>query len=183
MDFSGYPNISAAVAGFGKVKETAFNKKAYALAEQSWASLSPQEMTVLEQQIPYGVKIQKTCIVTPVAIVVYITKTVRVIPVRNVMWIYGNVVKQTTNFIPTAKYHTLYLLDRTGEITALCQVTTNGFSKKNPTGEAMEQIHGIIGQYRTGVIYGYSEDVENYFRNNFDAAIQAIDIKCANGQQ
>lgn len=48
MDFSGYPNISAAIAGFGKVKETAFNKK-HMLSQSShgqvflrrrWQSLS-----------------------------------------------------------------------------------------------------------------------------------------------
>ena len=113
MDFSNFTNINARITAWGGIKQTAFNKKKYAAAEASWNLLSPQEIAMLDQQIPYGVE-AFSFVATPTAILVYEAKTVRVIPIRDIMWIYGNVVKQTMNFIPTSKFHTLYLLARDG---------------------------------------------------------------------
>lgn len=70
---------------------------------------------MLDQQIPYGVE-AFSFVATPTAILVYESKTVRVIPIRDIMWIYGNVVKQTMNFIPTSKFHTLYRLHEMAEL-------------------------------------------------------------------
>ena len=105
MDFTNFTNINARITAWGGIKQTAFNKKKYAAAEASWNLLSPQEIAMLDQQIPYGVE-AFSFVATPTAILVYEVKTVRVIPIRDIMWIYGNVVKQTMNFIPTSKFHT-----------------------------------------------------------------------------
>lgn len=56
MDFSNFTNINARITAWGGIKQTAFNKKKYAAAEASWNLLSPQEIAMLDQQIPYGVE-------------------------------------------------------------------------------------------------------------------------------
>ena len=142
MDFSNFTNINARITAWGGIKQTAFNKKKYAAAEASWNLLSPQEIAMLDQQIPYGVE-AFSFVATPTAILVYEAKTVRVIPIRDIMWIYGNVVKQTMNFIPTSKFHTLYLLARDGGTYSLGQITTGGFSKKAPLDEAVAQLQNL----------------------------------------
>ena len=117
---------------------------------------------MLDQQIPYGVE-AFSFVATPTAILVYEAKTVRVIPIRDIMWIYGNVVKQTMNFIPTSKFHTLYLLARDGGTYSLGQITTGGFSKKAPLDEAVAQLQNLLFPYRKGIVYGYSDEIANYF--------------------
>ena len=87
MDFSNFTNINARITAWGGIKQTAFNKKKYAAAEASWNLLSPQEIAMLDQQIPYGVE-AFSFVATPTAILVYEAKTVRVIPIRDIMWIY-----------------------------------------------------------------------------------------------
>lgn len=176
MDFSNFPNINARITAWGGIKQTAFNKKKYAAAEASWNLLSPQEIAILDQQIPYGVK-AFSFVATPTAILVYEVKTVRVIPIRDIMWIYGNVVKQTMNFIPTSKFHTLYLLARDGGTYSLGQITTGGFSKKAPLDEAVAQLQNLLFPYRKGIVYGYSDEIANYFQGNFAGAVQMVDAK------
>ena len=56
MDFTNFTNINARITAWGGIKQTAFNKKKYAAAEASWNLLSPQEIAMLDQQIPYGVE-------------------------------------------------------------------------------------------------------------------------------
>ena len=157
MDFTNFTNINARITAWGGIKQTAFNKKKYAAAEASWNLLSPQEIAMLDQQIPYGVE-AFSFVATPTAILVYEAKTVRVIPIRDIMWIYGNVVKQTMNFIPTSKFHTLYLLARDGGTYSLGQITTGGFSKKAPLDEAVAQLQNLLFPYRKGIVYGYSDE-------------------------
>lgn len=101
----------------------------------------------------------------------------RVIPIRDIMWIYGNVVKQTMNFIPTSKFHTLYLLARDGGTYSLGQITTGGFSKKAPLDEAVAQLQNLLFPYRKGIVYGYSDEIANYFQGNFAGAVQMVDAK------
>lgn len=74
MDFSNFPNINARITAWGGIKQTAFNKKKYAAAEASWNLLSPQEIAMLDQQIPYGVE-AFSFVATPTAILVYEAKT------------------------------------------------------------------------------------------------------------
>ena len=170
MDFSNFTNINARITAWGGIKQTAFNKK------KSWNLLSPQEIAMLDQQIPYGVE-AFSFVATPTAILVYEAKTVRVIPIRDIMWIYGNVVKQTMNFIPTSKFHTLYLLARDGGTYSLGQITTGGFSKKAPLDEAVAQLQNLLFPYRKGIVYGYSDEIANYFQGNFAGAVQMVDAK------
>lgn len=174
MDFSIFPNINARINAWGDVKQTAFNKKKYAAAEATWNLLSPQEIAMLDQQLPYGVNAFSFA-ATPTAILVYDAKTVRVIPVRDILWIYGNIVKQTMNFIPTSKFHTLYLLARNGETYSLGQITTGGFSKKAPLDDAIVKLQNLLFPYRKGIIYGYTDEIMNYFKGNFAGAVQQID--------
>lgn len=176
MDFTNFTNINARITAWGGIKQTAFNKKKYAAAEASWNLLSPQEIAMLDQQIPYGVE-AFSFVATPTAILVYEAKTVRVIPIRDIMWIYGNVVKQTMNFILTSKFHTLYLLARDGGTYSLGQITTGGFSKKAPLDEAVAQLQNLLFPYRKGIVYGYSDEIANYFQGNFAGAVQMVDAK------
>ena len=106
---------------------------------------------MLDQQIPYGVE-AFSFVATPTAILVYEAKTVRVIPIRDIMWIYGNVVKQT-------------------------MITTGGFSKKAPLDEAVAQLQNLLFPYRKGIVYGYSDEIANYFQGNFAGAVQMVDAK------
>ena len=176
MDFSNFPNINARITAWGGIKQTAFNKKKYAAAEASWNLLSPQEIAMLDQQIPYGVE-AFSFVATPTAILVYEVKTVRVIPIRDIMWIYGNILKQTSYFIPVSKFHTLYLLARDGGTYSLGQITTGGFSKKAPLDEAVAQLQNLLFPYRKGIVYGYSDEIANYFQGNFAGAVQMVDAK------
>ncbi len=176
MDFTNFPNINTRITAWGGIKQTAFNKKKFAAAEASWNLLSPQEITMLDQQIPYGIE-AFSFVATPTAILVYEMKTVRVIPVRDIMWIYGNVQTLTMNFIPTSKTHTLYLLARDGETYSLGQITTGGFSKKAPLDEAIAQLQNLLFPYRKGIVYGYTDEISNYFHGNFAGAVQMVDAK------
>lgn len=182
MDFSRYPNISASATTLGGIKKTVFNKKALAQAEESWDRLSAEDIMHIEQQIPHATKVLSS-FVMPYAICIYQAHTFTVIPVRDIMWFHVRVVKQSVNFIPTSKEHYIEMLARDGKFYTLGQVSTGGFSKKEPGAEALETIRQILLPYRAGIVYGYSNEIENLFRNNFAQAVQMVDQKSAEQAQ
>ena len=174
MDFSFYPNINTRVMGFGGVKKTAFNKKLLEKAEQSWNMMYPEELMRLEQEIPYALEICNS-LVTPTAICIYQSHTFTVVPVRDVIWFYGHILKQSTTFIPTPKIHTLYVIDRYGHQFSMGQTTTVALSKKTPADEAIAKIQNLLFPYRRGIVFGYSEEFANIVSNNLPYAAQIVD--------
>ena len=176
MDFSRYPNINAAAETLGGIKKTVFNKKALAEAEANWDRLSAEDILHIEQQIPHATKILSSYVM-PYAICIYQAHTFTVIPVRDILWFYVRVVKQSVNFIPTTKEHYIEMLARDGKTYTLGQVSTGGFSKKEPGAEALETIRQILLPYRGGIVYGYSDEINGFFRQNFAQAVQMVDQK------
>lgn len=174
MDFSFYPNINAVITRFGGIKRTAFNKKLYENAEHSWTTLYPEELMSLEQEIVCALEICNS-LVTPTAICIYHNHTFTVIPVRDVIWFYGHILKQSMNFIPTSKIHTLYVIDRYGNQFSMGQTTTVALSKKTPADDAIAKIQNLLYQYRKGIVFGYSEEFANIVSNNLPYAVQIVD--------
>lgn len=174
MDFSYFPNLNARITAWGGIKQTIFNKKRFEASKQTWNMLSPQEIAALDQQLPYGID-TFSCVATPTAIVFYEAHTVSVIPVRDILWIYGDILKQSVNFIPSTKIHTLHLLARNGNTYTLGQFATDGFSKKTPLDDAIREIRELLYPYRKGIVYGYTDEIRNYFHNNFVQAVQIVD--------
>lgn len=176
MDFSRYPNINAAANTLGGIKKTVFNKKLLAKAQATWDSLSEEDIMHIEQQIPHATKVLSSYVM-PYAICVYQMHTFSVIPVRDIMWFYVRIVKQSVNFIPTTKEHYIEMLARNGEQYTVGQINTGGFSKKEPGAEALESIQAILHPYRPGIVYGYSDELNSFFRQNFAQAVQMVDQK------
>lgn len=182
MDFSRYPNISASATTLGGIKKTVFNKKALAEAEASWDSLSAEDVMHIEQQIPHATRILSSYVM-PYAVCVYQAHTYTVIPVRDVLWFYVRVVKQSVNFVPTSKEHYIEMLARNGKFYTLGQISTGGFSKKEPGAEALETIRQLLLPYRAGIVYGYSDEINNFFHQSFAQAVQMVDQKSAEQAQ
>ncbi len=179
MDFNSYPNIAALAEILGGVKQTAFNKKSYAKAEESWNRLGPDELSYINGAAATAVRILD-CYVTPYYILHMNLHAFYVIPVRDVIWMYTSVVTNRMNFIPYNKTHTLFLVDRAGESHALGMKNTGGFSKKTPCGDAMDQIVQIIAPQRRGMLVGWSEQISAAVQNNFAGVVQSVDANSCN---
>ncbi len=180
MDLTYYPNIAAKANELGGVKKTLFNKKLLEEAERSWRQFSSEDIARIEQEAPSAVKVL-TSFITPTAILNMNRNehALRAIPVRDIIWIYGNVTTTRVNFIPTTKMHEVKVLTRSGETYLLGQVTTAAFTRKNPCGDAIGQIRELLTPYRKGIIYGWSEEAAEFIRSRFQEAVQMVDEKSA----
>lgn len=176
MDFTYYPNTQARVAELGKVKTTAFNKKTMQKAEESWQRITQEEMMQIEYEIQGAVKIG-SALFMPSAVIIWNSHTLSVLPARDIIWVYGYVQKTSMNLIPTSKAHYVYILPRSGETQIIYLNTTGGFSKKDLSGDAVKQIYNIMYQSRKGAFFGYSDEIANYVKGNFAAAVQYVDAK------
>lgn len=176
MDFTAYPNIAALAELLGGAKQTAFNKKNYAKAEEGWNKLGPDELMYINTAAPTAVRILD-CYITPYYILHMNAHAFHVIPVRDTIWLYTSIVTNRMNFIPYNKTHTLLLMDRLGETHTLGMRTTGGFSKKTPCDDAMRQLVQIIGQQRRGMLIGWSQQIAEAVKNNFFGVVQSVDAK------
>ena len=181
MDLAYYPNIAAKAEALGGVKQTVFNKKLLEKADASWRQFSSEEIARIEQEDPSAVKVGNS-FVTPTAILYMIRNqhALFAIPVRDVIWVYGNVT--TTRmyyFIPVSRLHQVQLLARNGETYTLATITTGPFTRKDHCGDTIRQLQPLLQPHRKGIIFGWSQDIANYVRSNFQAAVAMVDEKSA----
>ncbi len=178
MDFTFYPHIQARAGELGGIKQTMFNKKLMAKAENSWMQLSTEEMARIEYEIAYAPKVLTTFVTS--AAILLMNKGTHVlypIPVRNIIWIYTSIIKNSMNLIPTYKEHTVNIVTRNGETHQIGPFTTAAISRKDIGGAAIEQIRNVIYPYRKGIIYGYSDEIQNYVCSNIQEAARMVDAK------
>lgn len=176
MDFTFYPNIQAKANELGGIKQSVFNKKLMEKAENIWRQFTTEELSRLNYEIASAPKILTT-FVTPTAILMMSSRVLYPIPVRDIIWIYGYVTKNSMNLIPTYKEHTVNIMTRDGEMHQLGSVTTAAFSKKDICGGAIELIRNIIHPYRKGIIYGYTDEMRNYICSNVQETARMVDEK------
>lgn len=176
MDFNNYPNIANLSNQLGKVKQTVFNKKKYAQAEEFWNSLSVEELNIINQEAAGAVRAMN-CFVTPNYLFVLDMAVFYIVPVRNMVWIYTSVFTQKMNFIPYNKIHNLLLVDRNGVTYTLGTKNTGGFSKKVPCDDAMRQIVNIVWPQRKGLIVGWTKQAQDAISENFIGVLQTVDAK------
>ncbi len=174
MGFEQYPRISAYIQSKGGVKRGALNKKAYDEGMESWNKLTPDEYQRLENEVDQGFKIFDA-LVTPTAIIITKLKTAKVIPVRDILWMYPRVVTTRYYFIPTTKTHNLLVMDRYGEYETLGFTTTGGFSKKTPVDDALKTIKSILDLTRKGIVYGYNDQVASAVETNLQGFAAHVD--------
>ena len=174
MDFSFYPNIANLANQLGKVKQTVFNKKKFAQAEEFWNRMTPEELNYMNQEAAGAVRVMN-CFVTPNYLFVLDTAVFYVVPVRDMVWMYTTVLTQKMNFIPYNKLHNLLLMDRNGNTYTLGTKNTGGFSKKTPCDDALKQVYSIVCQQRRGLIAGWTQQVADAVSNNFMAVVQSVD--------
>lgn len=176
MDLSMYPNIAGIVNQLGGIKQTAFNKKRLASAEEEFARLPQDFLMQVNQEIPSGVKIMNNYI-TPSAILICELHTLRIIPTRDIIWIYTQITTMRMNFIPYSKQHSLFMLIRNGETINLGIATTGGFSKKLPLNEHLENIGKVSSQTCPGMLLGYTDEIAAAASNNFAGLVQSVDAR------
>ncbi len=174
MGFEQYPRINGYIQSKGGVKRGAFNKKAYDSGMESWNKLSYEEYQRLETEVDRGFKIFDA-LVTPTAIIITRQKTAKVIPVRDIVWMYTRVVTNRYNFIPTSKTHNILLMDRYGEYETLGFTTTGGFSKKTPADIALQTIRTITELTRKGIVYGYNDELAKNVQNDLQGFVAYVD--------
>ncbi len=172
-----YPAIMAKAREMGKVAKNFMNKKLIDQAAQLWARFTPEELAQLNQEISSYPLVAKTSVVTPTAVCYYNLGVFYAIPVRDIVWCYVRLVKESMNFIPTGKQHQIFVMDRTGEQHIVCIARTNGFSKKTPGEENLQYIRSVLNPVRPGIVYGYSNEIEQWFCSNLQAAVAQIDAK------
>lgn len=176
MDFTYYPNIAVQTAKLGKIKKTPFNKKKLEEAERTWAQLSPEELERINQEVVSAKRVLQT-LVMPSAILYFGWNTLFVIPVRDIIWVYGSVTTCRMNLIPYMKEHQVYLRTRRQETFMLGMVTTGPITKKHPSDDAIAQIRETLFPYRKGIIYGWSEEIQKFVNENFAGAVSYVDAK------
>jgi hypothetical protein len=175
IDFNYYANIGNVATMLGGMKKAALNKKQLAAAEQSWDRL-PQEVVMrINQEIPGGKQIMNSSYIVPSAILVMSNHALFVIPSYDIIWLYGHVVKNSMNFIPTDKEHILRLVDRNGETHVMGMSRTLAFSKKDPCGDAINEVRPFLATTRPGALLGWTDEIANGIQNNFAGMVQMVD--------
>lgn len=179
MDFTNYPNIAAIDAKLGGAKQTIFNKKAFAKAEENWMRLGHEMIAQINYEAQSAVQVLSS-FVMPSAVICMDLRVLKVIPANDIIWVYGYVVKNSTNFIPTSKDHSVRVLTRNGETYVLGMKSTNGFSKKDITGDIIQQIAPILLSTRPGILFGYSDEIAKAVQQNLQSVVNAVDERCYN---
>ncbi len=181
MDLAYYPNIAAKADELGGVKKTMFNKKLLEQADASWRQFSSEEIARIEQEAPSAVKVGN-CFVTPTAIL-HMGRNQHAlfaIPVRDVIWIYGNVTTTRMYYIfPVSKLFQVQLLTRSNQTYTLASISTGPFTRKDHCGDIIRQLQPLLQPHRKGIIFGWSQDIANYVQGNFQAAVAMVDEKSA----
>ena len=171
-----YPNIAAAVAKMGKVKKNGFTKKRYAEAEEILSGIPAEDLQKLDYEIASAEPLCKTSILTPTAIVYWELSVVYIIPVKDVCWMYTEIVKNTMNYIfTTGRNHRIWMVDRTGRRHIIFEAFTGPFVKKQPATEALGKIREKLYNVRRGIIYGFSHDIDQWFVQDAAAAAAKVD--------
>lgn len=176
-ELSRYPNIAEKAKQMGKIKEGFFNKKRYAEAVELWQRFSEEELEQLNQEIANAEILLKTTVVTPTALCYFSVNVFFVIPVRDIVWAYTRIIKESMNFIPTGKRHQIFLMERSGEQHLICEKSTGPFTKKTPAGEALGEIKRILDPVRPGIVYGYSDEIYSWFCSDLRGAVAQIDAE------
>lgn len=174
MDFTKYSNINKKVKKFGGVKKALFNSERLEEAEKSWEQFLPEELEIIDKEFPTALQVFSS-VITSKALCVYDAHTFTAIPVKDILWVYCDILTQKLNFIPYSKIHSIMLLARDGKRYNIGSMTTGGFTKKMPANEKIEQIHKFLEQYRKGIVYGYDNDLYQMFSLNFGKAIEMLD--------
>lgn len=182
MDFTNYPNIALIDAKLGGSKQSFANKKAYAKADEAWMRLGQDGIAQINYEAPQAVQVL-SAFVMPSAVVCMEYRILNVIPVSDIIWVYGQVIKNSMNFIPTYKEHFVRLMTRTGEVHTLGSKTTMALSKKDITGDAINLIAPVLSQKRPGIFFGYSDELANAVQQNFQSVVNAVDERCYNALQ
>ncbi len=178
MNFNNYPNINAYIQSKGGFKEKLINKGVYKKAMASWDQLSDEELDNLEHEVKTGSAIFDA-LVTPTAIIICTMWTARVIPARDILWIFSRINKQKLNFVTISRIHNLLMLDRNGEWYSLGYKTTGMFSKDTPADDALDQIQAIIEETAPGAIIGYDEDASQWCESHVDWLVEKVDGRAA----
>lgn len=180
MDFTNYPNIAVIDAKLGGTKQTMLNKKAFAKAEENWMRLGHDMLSQINYEAQSAVQVLSSYVMPSAVICMQPFHVLNIIPVNDIIWIYGHVVKNSTNFIPTSKDHSIRLMTRTGETYVLGQKSTNPFTKKDITGDIINQIAPILSRTRPGILFGYSDEIANAVQQNLQSVVNAVDERCYN---
>jgi hypothetical protein len=177
IDFNYYVNIGNVANLLGGMKKAAFNKNQLAAAEQSWDRL-PQEVVMrINQEIPGGKQIMNMSYIVPSGIMVMSNHALFVIPSYDVVWLYGHVCKNSMNFIPTDKEHSLMLMTRYGELHTMGIARTLALSKKDPCGAAIEEVRPFLAASRPGALLGWTKEIADGMQNNFAGMVQMVDAR------
>lgn len=180
MDFTNYPNIAVIDAKLGGTKQTMFNKKAFAKAEEDLARLGYDMLSQINYEAQSAVQVLSSYVMPSAVICMQPFHVLNIIPVNDIIWVYGHVVKNSTNFIPTSKDHSIRVMTRTGSMYILGQKSTNPFTKKDITGDLINQIAPILSRTRPGIFFGYSDQIANAVQQNLQSVVNAVDERCYN---
>lgn len=175
--FAMYPAIGMKAAEMGKFKQGKLNKKAWANAAESWDRMFPEDLAKLNAEIQSASVINKSLIATPTAVLCKEFGSLYCFPVRDIIWVYPFVFTQKMNFIPYSKTHYVRILERNGNECSITVGQCGGFSKKPISNDAMASIQQVISLYRPGIIFGYSQEIENFVRGNLAGAAAYVDEK------
>ena len=174
-EISRYPGIMDKAKQLGKVKENFLNKKLMAEATELWQRFTPEELAQLDREMGNASILMKMAIITPTAVCYYNLGAFFAIPVRDVVWVYPRIVKETMNFIPTGKIHQLFLMERNGEQHIIGQLSTGPFNKATLAADGLESVRSILNPVRKGIVYGYSGDLNRWFYSDLQAAAAKVD--------
>lgn len=172
---SQYPAIAAKAAEIGKIKQGMLNKKQYAQSIEQWKSFTPEELAKLNSEIASAPVVMKKAVFTQTAICYNSESVFHCVPVKDLVWVYARVVKESMNFIPTNKLHQLWMMDRNGSHFLVAMLNTGAFSKKAPASDAVESMAQLLKPVRPGIIFGYSKEIEAFCNSNPAAAAQKVD--------
>ena len=136
---------------------------------------TPEELAQLDREMGNASILMKMAVITPTAVCYYNLGAFFAIPVRDVVWVYPRIVKQTMNFIPTGKIHQLFLMERNGEQHIIGQLSTGPFNKATLAADGLESVRSILNPVRKGIVYGYSDDLNRWFYSDLQAAAAKVD--------
>ncbi len=172
MELNAYPNLAA----LGNIKQTKLNKKMYAQMEENLARISPEELRLIDAQIPQAIKLQDF-LLTPTAVIQLdkMWHVLNIILLKDIVYIWGSTQTMTMCLIPYQKLHDVSILSRHGYRMTTEQISTGGFSKKDVCGNIIAQIKAVAEPQYPGILYGWSKEREQAMCNDFSALVAAVD--------
>lgn len=155
--------------------EVISNLKSRQLARKSWEKVSDQDYQIINQEASNALQIG-TALVTSVGIIDRSPFGLSFIPLKDILWVFGNNITEKYNGIKSDKVYEIVVstCDSRQTIISLGKKRLND---ENPINKALGELHSFITSRYPRVVFGYTKEIDNIYHHDIQKMTNFVNSK------